>query len=71
MVRLLSLLALSLFVSAQAANTAMSQPAGDGFVVLFDGKNLDHWQGDGKAQFTIQDGAVVATGRRIRRTPPS
>jgi hypothetical protein len=64
MIHLLSLLALVAFWSVQVADTAMSQPVGDGFVMLFDGKNLDHWQGDGKAQFTIQDGAVVATGKK-------
>src|SRR5205085_365116 len=47
-----------------AVNTAMSQPAGDGFTALFDGKSLDHWQGDGKAQFTVEDGAIVATGKK-------
>jgi hypothetical protein len=56
--------ALSALVMVYAANTAMSQTAGDGFTVLFDGKNLDHWQGDGKAQFAIEDGAVVAKGKK-------
>jgi hypothetical protein len=50
------------FVSVQPLNMALSQS--DGFTVLFDGKNLDHWQGDGKAQFAIQDGAVIATGKK-------
>jgi hypothetical protein len=56
--------ALTILLYVTAVNTAMSQPAGGGFTVLFDGKNLDHWQGDGKAQFAIQDGAVVATGKK-------
>jgi hypothetical protein len=43
-------------------NIALAQS--DGFTVLFDGKNLDHWQVDGKAQFAIQDAAVVATGKK-------
>jgi hypothetical protein len=43
---------------------AQAQTAGDGFVALFDGKNLDHWQGDGKAQFAIEDGAIVAKGKK-------
>jgi len=56
--------ALSALVLVYATNTAMSQTAGDGFTVLFDGKNLDHWQGDGKAQFAIEDGAIVAKGKK-------
>ena len=56
--------ALSAVVLIYAANTAMSQTAGNGFTVLFDGKNLDHWQGDGKAQFAIEDGAIVAKGKK-------
>ena len=55
---------LSALVLAYATNTAVSQTAGDGFTVLFDGKNLDHWQGDGKAQFAIEDGAIVAMGKK-------
>ena len=47
-----------------AVNGAVGQVAGDGFVALFDGKNLDHWQGDGKAQFAIEDGAIVAKGKK-------
>src|SRR6516164_6373943 len=56
--------ALSALVLVYATNTAMSQTAGNGFTVLFDGKNLDHWQGDGKAQFAIEDGAIVAKGKK-------
>ena len=33
---------------------------GEGWITLFDGKNLDHWQGDGNANFAIDDGAIVA-----------
>lgn len=51
-------------LSAFAVNAAIGQAAGDGFVALFDGKNLDHWQGDGKAQFAIEDGAIVAKGKK-------
>ena len=56
--------AFTILLYVAAVNTAMSQPAGGGFTVLFDGKNLDHWQGDGKAQFAVQDGAIVATGKK-------
>ena len=56
--------ALTILLYVAAVHTAMSQPAGGGSTVLFDGKNLDHWQGDGKAQFAVQDGAIVATGKK-------
>jgi len=52
------------FVLVYAVNSGMSQSAGGGFTVLFDGKNLDHWQGDGKAQFAVEDGAIVAKGKK-------
>src|SRR6516225_5878076 len=64
MLKLIASGALSALVLVYATNTAMSQTAGDGFTVLFDGKNLDHWQGDGKAQFAIEDGAIVAKGKK-------
>ena len=31
---------------------------------LFDGKNLDHWHGDGTATFKIEDGSVIATDKK-------
>jgi hypothetical protein len=58
-----TLLAAAIF-TAFAVNSALAQPSGDGFISLFDGKNLDQWQGNGKAQFTIEDGAIVATGKK-------
>jgi hypothetical protein len=61
--RLLMLLAAAA-LSGFAVNAALGQVASDGFVALFDGKNLDHWQGDGKAQFAIEDGAIVAKGKK-------
>jgi hypothetical protein len=65
MLKLVALgVALSALVLMYATNTVMSQTAGDGFTVLFDSKNLDHWQGDGKAQFAIEDGAIVAKGKK-------
>ena len=45
----------------QFAPTASGQ---DGWVTLFDGKNLDHWQGDGTATFKIEDGAVTAVDKK-------
>jgi hypothetical protein len=45
------------------ADTASGQ-AGDGWTVLFDGKNLDNWDSDGTATFKIEDGAVIATDKK-------
>jgi hypothetical protein len=63
MARLLTLFAAAA-LSSFAVNAAIAQTTGDGFIALFDGKNLDHWQSNGKAQFTIEDGAIVATGKK-------
>ena len=49
-------------LSGFAVDMAIGQTTG--FTALFDGKNLDHWQGDGKAQFAIEDGAIVAKGKK-------
>jgi len=57
-------LAAALLFAAIAAihtNTAFSQ---DGWITLFDGKNLDQWQGDGTATFKIEDGSVIATDKK-------
>jgi len=35
-------------------------PSGDGWVTLFDGKNLDQWYTVGKANWHIADGVLVA-----------
>ena len=60
-------LAIALLFSAlgvfQYTNTASGQ-AGGGWVTLFDGKNLDHWNGDGTATFVIEDGAVTAKDKK-------
>jgi hypothetical protein len=60
-------LAIALLSSAigtfQYASTASGQ-AGGGWVTLFDGKNLDHWQGDGTATFKIEDGSVIAVDKK-------
>src|SRR5262245_4743762 len=37
---------------------------GEGWTTLFDGKDLNNWQGDGNAQFAIEDGAIVANGKK-------
>jgi hypothetical protein len=44
-------------------DTASGQ-AGGGWTTLFDGKNLDHWVGDGSAEFVIEDGAVTAKNKK-------
>ena len=33
-----------------------------------DGGNLDHWQGDGNANFAIDDGSIVAKDRKDAKT---
>ena len=40
-----------------------ARPA-DGWITLFDGKNLDQWQGDGTATFVIEDGSVIAKDKK-------
>ena len=47
----------------QYTDTASGQ-AGDGWITLFDGKNLDQWDSDGTATFKIEDGAVIATDKK-------
>ena len=58
-------LAIALLFSAiatvQYTGTASGQ---DGWITLFDGKNLDQWQGDGTATFKIEDGSVIATDKK-------
>jgi hypothetical protein len=58
-------LAVALLFSAIATvhttGTAFGQ---DGWITLFDGKNLDQWQGDGTATFKIEDGSVIATDKK-------
>ncbi|AMN41285.1 3-keto-disaccharide hydrolase [Rhodoplanes sp. Z2-YC6860] len=55
-------LASALLVSAFAAAGAAS--GADGWITLFDGKNLDQWQGDGTATFKIEDGSVIAVDKK-------
>jgi hypothetical protein len=54
-------LLLSAIATVQFTGTAVSQ---DGWVTLFDGKNLDQWVGDGSATFKIEDGSVIATDKK-------
>jgi len=50
---------------ARYTDTAFGQTAGsDGWITLFDGKNLDQWQGDGTATYVIEDGAVTAKDKK-------
>jgi hypothetical protein len=49
------------FAIAQSTDRAASQ---DGWITLFDGKNLDQWQGDGTATFVIEDGSVIAKDKK-------
>ena len=60
-------LAIALLFSAiatvQYTGTASGQ-AGGGWITLFDGKNLDQWEGDGTATFKIEDGSVIAIDKK-------
>jgi hypothetical protein len=60
-------------LSAAVCVSLISLPAlaaEDGFVELFNGKNLDGWeQHSGKAEYRIEDGAVV--GKTVLGTPNS
>jgi len=54
----LSLLVIGLVAFSLAACSSMS--SGSGWIVLFDGKNLDNWDAIGNANWRIADGAVMA-----------
>ena len=51
----------SAIVTVHTTGTASGQ---DGWTALFDGKNLDQWDGDGSASFVIEDGAVTAKDKK-------
>ena len=60
-----AILAIALLCSAIAAfQYAGSASAQDGWITLFDGNNLDQWQGDGTATFKIEDGSVTAVDKK-------
>src|SRR5262245_65599583 len=51
------------FCSCPVTSPAQAQ-SGEGWITLFDAKNLDHWQGDGNANFAIEEGAIVAKDKK-------
>jgi Domain of Unknown Function (DUF1080) len=51
------------FYSMPVTGPAQAQ-TGAGWITLFDGKNLDQWQGDGNANFAIEDGSIVAKDKK-------
>ena len=55
-VSLVALLLLSAFTGLAAA--------ADGWIALFDGKNLDQWVQDGTANFQIADGSIMAVDKK-------
>jgi hypothetical protein len=59
-------LAFGLLLVGSGAIWHPDQASGQGarWVTLFDGKNLDHWQGDGTANFQIADGSIVAVDKK-------
>ena len=58
-------LAIALLFSALATVQYTGIASGqDGWITLFDGKNLDQWQSDGTATFKIEDGSVIATDKK-------
>lgn len=58
MKRLLAIL--SFFVVALTLYGCANQPSRDGWITLFDGSNLNHWNELGNANWRIADGAVQA-----------
>ena len=60
-------LSFTTIAAVQYTSTASGQ-SGDGWTVLFDGKNLDHWDSDNTATFKIEDGAVNATKKEPKAT---
>ncbi len=61
MQRLSAICAALLFAAAALASShPASAQSKDGWIVLFDGKNLDHFSPIGDANWRIEDGALVA-----------
>lgn len=64
------LLAVSGFLFASAATLPAGNGADDGWVALFNGRDLDGWvQRGGKAKYRVEDGQVVGTA--VPNTPNS
>jgi hypothetical protein len=57
-------LLISAAAAIQAAGPASARDKGGGWITLFDGKNLDHWQGDGTANFQIANGSIMAVDKK-------
>jgi hypothetical protein len=54
-----------LFLGFTALNTTPGDAARkSSWVTLFDGKNLDQWEGDGSANFQIANGSVMAVDKK-------
>ena len=53
-----------LFATVGAVQWTGTASGQDGWTVLFDGKNLDHWDGDNSATFKIEDGSVIAADKK-------
>jgi hypothetical protein len=49
----------SLLVAAPAAHLSAQTASKDGWVSLFDGKDLDGWQPNGTEKWTVEDGAIL------------
>jgi hypothetical protein len=62
MMRRLGLTLAILLVAAVVNTLSAAPPEGDGWVALFNGKNLDGWeQRNGTATYKVEDGCVVGT----------
>jgi hypothetical protein len=60
----------SAFATAQYTNTASGQAGSDGWITLFDGKNLDAWDAAAtpEVSYAIEDGSIVATKKDPKKT---
>jgi Domain of Unknown Function (DUF1080) len=58
------LYALLLIGLGMVVQTQNASAQGKPWVTLFDGKNLDQWNGDGTANFQIADGSIVAVDKK-------
>jgi hypothetical protein len=61
-------LAVGLFGFAGLSTVPASAQQGEGWVVLFDGKNLGDWDKVGETNWRVEDGAIVAD-KRTSKTP--